>query len=412
MKRRNLGARLAALVTCICIVGALSSTLGAAPAAANMNPPIPTEPCECGELSFTIEKFQEIAGSEQGFTQSPLRGAIGQTVDYKIVVKNTSDVPETFSEFTDEHCDAGTIAGGPGTEVVFQGHSTVYTCSRKLTEAGTFTNEATVTANGPFPGTPLTQTSNRVVVEVPAPPPLPPPPPPPAPPAPTPAFTIEKRQEIAGTKAGFTAAALNGTVGETVDYQIVVTNTGNAPLKFTSFSDAPCDQPTISGGPGEGAVAPGASTTYTCSHLLSSTGKYVNVASVLGTAQGAAPLSETSNPVEVNVAAVVVKPVCEAALPTPHLPSGPERKPFTVRVSSAGIKQITFYLDGRKLKTLSQAQAKAGKFTIKIDPRKMSHGVHHLAVKATVVNTACPAITASSAFVHPLAAARVVKFTG
>jgi hypothetical protein len=402
MKRRNLGARLAILATCICILGGLSSALGVTSAAA----------CATCGPSFTIEKFQEIAGSNEGFTKNPLIGAIGQTVDYEIIVRNTGNVPLEFSEFSDPHCDPGTIAGGPGTglpgtHTVDPKQSTVYTCSRLLTTPGPCSNEATVVGGTPEEP-PVMETSNQVVCEVPSPPP---PPLPPPPPAPKPAFTIEKRQEIAGSKAGFTTAQLSGIVGETVDYEVIVTNTGNTPLKFSSFSDGPCDQPTISGGPGEGAVAPGSATTYTCSHLLASAGKYVNVASVLGTAPGATPVGETSNPVEVAVAAPATGEVkCSRAVqPVYHLPTGPKRHAFTVQLSSVGAHELTVYLDGRKLKTFKPSQARNGKFTLTIDPRKLRFGSHKLVVKGVSTEPECTKIAATSAFVRPRPVVHAVK---
>jgi hypothetical protein len=120
---------------------------------------------------FSIEKRQEIAGSGKGFTTMELSGKLGQTVDYQIIVTNTGNVPLTFSEFTDEKCDAGTIAGGPGPNPVAPGKSTTYTCSHVLTEedhtAGSYTNSATDTATPPAgDGAPFTQTSNTVVVAV------------------------------------------------------------------------------------------------------------------------------------------------------------------------------------------------------------------------------------------------------
>jgi hypothetical protein len=409
MKRRIPGARLAVLIACTCTLGALSSALGAAPAAADMNPPSPQPGCAC-ELTFSIEKLQEIAGSKAGFTTAPLVGAVGQTVDYEIVVTNTSHVLEEFSEFKDAQCDPGTLAGVP-TEAIKPEKTVVYTCSRLLTGPGVFTNEATVTGSSEFEGPPQTKTSNQVVVEVPA----PPTPPSPPPPAPKPEFTIEKRQEIAGSKAGFTTAPLTGAVGATVDYQIVVSNTGNVPLKFSSFSDAQCDQPTIAGGPGEGAVASGGSTTYTCSHLLSSAGKYVNVASVIGTAQGATPLSETSNPVEVAVVAPATGAVkCfQAAQPVYHLPTGPKRSVFTVQISSVGAKLLMVYLDGRKLKTFTPSQARNGKFALKIDPRKLKYGSHTLVVKGISTEPECVKIASASSFVDPRPPVHhVSSFTG
>jgi hypothetical protein len=401
VKSRNIGARLAVLASGMSALAGLSLTLGAAPAAASTNPSAST--CGICEPAFTIEKRQEIAGSGRGFTTSKLIGAAGQTVDYQIIVTNTGHDPVTFSSFTDPHCDENTLAGGPGTTPVPPQQSTTYTCSHRLA-AGVYTNEATVTGSA-LVGMPVTHTSNQVVVEVPqiaA----------PSAPAPASAFTIEKQQEIAGSKSGFTTSPLGGAIGETVDYEIVVKNTGNVALKFSNFTDAQCDQPTIAGGPGEGGVAPGSPTTYTCSHLLASAGRYVNQATVTGTAPGVSPLTETSNPVEVTVPTQGVAP-CKASQAPFRGPTGPKRRPFTVQVSSQGIQQITFYLDGRKLKTLNQSQARGGKFTIKIDPRKLSHGAHTLAIRGIKSEEPnCGAIAAASSFVRPFAAARKVKFTG
>jgi hypothetical protein len=371
-------------------------------------PPQPT-----AEPSFTIEKSQEIAGSGGGFTTSTLRGSIGQTVDYEIAVRNTGSVAETFSGFTDAHCDPLTIAGGPASSQLAPGQSTTYTCQHALTSVGAYTNEATVTGTT-VGGTPVTHTSNQVVVEVPA----------------EPAFTIEKRQEIMGSAGGFTTSPLTGAIGQTVDYQIVVKNTGNEGLTFSNFNDAQCDKGTIAGGPGEAPVAPGSSTTYTCSHVLTSTGPYVNKASVTGTPQGQAAIMHTSNPVEVNVPAagvnapqvmprkgpppsVVVKKFCAAALPAFRIPSGPKRRPFMVQISSAGIQQITFYLDGHKLRSLKQSQAKGGKFSVRIDLANLSYGPHTLSIKALPRNPDCPPSARSAVFVRPYQPVRVIKnFTG
>ena len=48
--------------------------------------------------------------------------------------------------------------------------------------------------------------------------------------------------------------------------------------------------------------------------------------------------------------------------------TGSKRGPFTVHISSLGIKQITFLLDGKKIKTLKSSQAKGGKFSLGSTP--------------------------------------------
>ena len=69
-------------------------------------------------------------------------------------------------------------------------------------------------------------------------------------------------------------------------------------------------------------------------------------------------------------------------------------------------------IDGRKLKSLKKSQAKRGKFAIRIDPRKFSHGAHVLTIKGTSSNPACGTISQAGSFVRPFTAARRVKFTG
>jgi uncharacterized repeat protein (TIGR01451 family) len=368
-------------------------------------PPQPTE-----EPSFTIAKLQKIRGSSSSFTPAPLTGALGQTVDYEIVVKNTGNVPETFTEFTDAHCDAGTLAGGPGSSPVPAGQTTLYTCDHVLTTVGSYTNEATVTGNT-TDGVPVTQTSNQVEVTVPA----------------EPGFKIEKLQRIAGSGAGFTTATLTGAIGQTVEYEIVVKNTGNEALTLSKFADPMCDPGTIAGGPGEAPLSLGSSTTYTCRRLLTAAGTYANVATVTGTppgemqtsnrvevvvpgsggSQGVLPGSESSGPAKHGV-----EQFCAAALPAYRVPSGPKRRTFTVQIGASGIRQITFYLDGHKLKSFKRSQAKAGKFSLTINPATLSYGPHTLSIKALPQNLYCAAAASAGVFVRPFAERRQVKFTG
>jgi len=360
-------------------------------------PPQPT-----AEPSFTIEKRQQIAGTAGGFTTSPLTGKIGQMVDYQIVVQNTGSVPETFSEFSDAHCDPHTVAGGPGSTSVAPGESTIYTCDHVLAQVGSYTNQATLTGNT-VGGAPVVHVSNQVVVTV----------------APEPAFTLEKLQKLASSAGAFTTQPVTGAVGDTVDYEIVVKNTGNVPLALSGFSDPRCDPLTLAGGPGQTPLAPGLSTTYTCSHVLRSSGSYVNEATVTGTPQGELPITHTSNRVEALASGPSPGVAPESRKKGPELPrqgvlpcapaslvlrgaSGPKRAVFAVQIGWKRIVQITLYLDRRTLKTLKLRQSQVqGKSTIKIDPRALAYGGHTVKVAAVASDPRCPAGSLASVFVRP-----------
>jgi len=459
MKSRNVGARLSVVAISLFVLAGFGSALGVAPAAAQTNPAcgmqsppafpgganeegeaglvgglesecatsLPENPksgashCGC-EPAFTIVKRQEIAGSGRGFTTAPLVGTIGQTVEYEILVTNTElFLEETFSEFTDRHCVAGTGGYSPfmsssGTIRLAPGASTTYTCSHVLTSTGPYTNEASVTGTSVFE-IPVTQTSNQVVVE--------------ALPAPKPEFTIEKLQQIAGGTAGFTTSTLTASEGQTVNYEIVVRNSGEGALTFSGFGDEHCDAGTLTGGPEANPVNPGASTAYTCTRLLPSTGSYVNVASVTGTNSGGESLTLTSNSVE----AIVPPMIVPAPVPSPNVgggvapavasgpakggvlgckqqlapalrgASGPKRTPFTVTIAASGIARIAFYLDGRKVKMLTQAQARKGVFSVEIDPRKLVYGAHKVSVTTRMSERECPSVARTAAFVRPRRAA-------
>jgi hypothetical protein len=241
--------------------------------------------------AFTIEKKQRI-GSSATFTKAPLTGLVGQIVEYEMIVQNTGNVPLVFSNFTDPNCEPGTIKGGPGTTPLQPGptpeagEKSTFTCTHQLTSTERYENVASVTGTPePGKGSAATHESNIVIVNG---------PPPPA------ELTIEKRQKI--ETGEYTTSPLEGKVGQTVEYEIIVTDTGNTQLTLSAFTDANCEG--ITGGPSK-ALEPTESTTYLCHHLLTSAdqtaGSHTNEASVTGTPPGVAPITKTSNKVVVTL---------------------------------------------------------------------------------------------------------------
>ena len=156
-------------------------------------------------------------------------------------------------------------------------------------------------------------------------------------------------------------------------------------------------------------IAVGASEMFTCEHTLTTSGSYTNVAEIEGGGK-----KQPSNKVIVNVPAQLVKAQCTISetLIVLHGASGSKRSAFTVHIPALGIKEITFYLDGKKIKTLSAAQAKNGEFDVKIDPGKLPYGAHKVSVKTTMSDSACPPLARSAVFVHPRPRTIKPKFTG
>jgi hypothetical protein len=391
------------------------STVGGRPTTkpSNVVEVIVSEPAK---PAFMLEKLQRITGA---YTTAPLTGTIGEVVDYEIVARNTGNVALTFGEIEDHFCELGTVAGGPDGIPVEPDGMTTWTCSRTLSTEGTVENVASVSATPPG-GAPISEPSQPVEVTV------------PGSGQGSSGFTVEKLQRI-GAGSTYTAEQLHATVGQTVEYEIVVSNTGTTPLTLSAPDDSYCDAGTLAGGPGGAPLQPGHATTYTCTRLLTTEGSYVNVATIAATPPGGSTIEEPSPPVLVNVP-VTQKPLavttstssstptetaqgavlakCEASPPVVRGATGPKRGSFTIRVSAPGVKQITFYIDGRKLKTLHSSSAHPGRFTLKVNARKLSHGAHRLSYTAVMENVNCARAAGSRVFVRPFSARVKPRFTG
>jgi len=353
---------------------------------------------------FTVEKLQAIDGTAGGFTTAELLGKVGQTVDYEIIVRDTGNTPLTLAPLQDANCTDISPAGA--TELT-PGTSETFTCQHALTAVGPWTNEAAIEgAVGQRPsiraalgagaiaaaveGGPTRASSNRVVVNVPA----------------EPDYEIEKLQSIRGSAAAFTKAELQGAVGQTVDYRVIVRNTGNQAVRLSPLVDPNCSSVSPSGAT---ELAVGGSETFTCEHTLTGPGSYANEATIEGAGK-----AKASNRVIVNIPQQQVKAQC-AISGSPielHGASGSKRRTFSVRIPSAGIAQIAFYLDRHRIRTLSAAQTTNGQFEIRIDPGKLRYGAHTVSVRTVMTDSACTAIVRSAVFVRPRPAAVKPKFTG
>jgi hypothetical protein len=78
-------------------------------------------------------------------------------------------------------------------------------------------------------------------------------------------------------------------------------------------------------------------------------------------------------------------------------------------VAAPGVASVTFYLDARKLKTLTKPTDQ--RFSISIDVRRLSLGVHRLRVAVTMDRSSC-ANAATETFIHVESDSLAPTFTG
>jgi hypothetical protein len=130
---------------------------------------------------------------------------------------------------------------------------------------------------------------------------------------PAPGISLLKLQRDGATSA-FTHDQITGTVGDTIEYQLAITNTGNTPLAI-SFSDPGCDAgtlsaPTVMSGSYDAnsrTLSAGGELQYTCSHVLTAANapQVTNTATVSGVAPGGETVSAYCSVVTlVNVPAI------------------------------------------------------------------------------------------------------------
>jgi hypothetical protein len=236
--------------------------------AVDNNPPAQSNP------AMTVIKYERIGSAS--YTRGPITGNVGDRVDYEMVVQDTgnTDLSVTLS---DPHCDAGTITPS-GAVTLHPGDSATYFCSHVLVagDRPTFTNTATANAgvlNASSQTTGNISASSSVDTNInppstPTPPPAQPTPPPAQPGTPPPADLNIVKLERIGATGGFVQGPIAGHVGDTVFYEILVTNPSSDPYTLNvTLSDPRCDANTLAPS-AVVTLAPGQEQTYTCSHVL------------------------------------------------------------------------------------------------------------------------------------------------
>ena len=134
---------------------------------------------------------------------------------------------------------------------------------------------------------------------------------------------------------------MTAQVGQTVQYQIVVTNTGDI-AETAHVSDGLCDRGTfaVSNAPSE-TIAPGASISYICSHkvVAADGASLTNVAVVRATAANGVAVGPQQSQVVANVQAAQQAPA-QAQTPTQAQAPTQAQTPKGVLGASKTIKTV------------------------------------------------------------------------
>jgi Bacterial Ig domain len=143
----------------------------------------------------------------------------------------------------------------------------------------------------------------------------------------------------------------------------------------------------------------------------SSAGTYQWVATYSGDGANNAVSNACNDPNEqATVAVTIVEASC---IPSPVALRGVSakvRRALTAHVTALGVKSVTFYLDGRKLATVTKATNH--RYSVRINARKLGYGRHRLTARATMRDATCASAAAAGSFVKVKPPTIRPKFAG
>ncbi|GAA4212602.1 hypothetical protein GCM10022289_43680 [Pedobacter jeongneungensis] len=204
---------------------------------------------------------------------------VGGTLNYNLTVINTGNVTLTNIVVTDANA---TVSGSP-VATLAPGATVTLTATHVLTQAdinaGSVTNQASATAKDPqgnnvtkVSDDPNTTTPNDATVT-----------------------SITANASMSLTKVATNSVS---KVGDVINYNIVVTNTGNVTLTNVAVTDAGADAGSITPA-GIVSLLPGASVTVTAKHTVTLTevnaGSFTNQASATAQTPGGTTISKLSD---------------------------------------------------------------------------------------------------------------------
>jgi hypothetical protein len=106
----------------------------------------------------------------------------------------------------------------------------------------------------------------------------------------------------------------------------------------------------------------------------------------------------------------VAQPVCVRSSVAVRGLTETVRNSVSAYVAARGVKSVTFYLDGRKLVTLSKPVHR--RFSVTIDARRLGFGVHTLTAKVTMRSSSCASTAVAGTFIRVKPNSLTPQFAG
>ena len=202
------------------------------------------------------------------------------------------------------------------------------------------------------------------------------------------------------------AVEQTAVAGATVNFTIAVTNTGTTAYVDYVFDDPACAEVRSGSNAGDTMLEPGETWTYTCAmatqvgqtvatNTATATGTNSDGRSATATDDAQIPLTQPQTPGEnppggnpPSVTPDAVPPGTTpggGVLPDSRVsgrarlrgPSGCVKRAFRARVRGRSIASVTFFVDGRKVKTVRRGNA----FRLKVKPSKYGLGRHKIVAR-------------------------------
>jgi hypothetical protein len=245
---------------------------------------------------------------------------------------------------------------------------------------------------------------NLAIGNCPPPPPPIAPPPPAAPPTPPSAASLAHPAIATTASAG---VALGAAIHDTAVLSGGSSPTGSITFNLYSASDTACSTVLSS----STVPVSGAGSYDSPPVTPSAAGAYQWVATYGGDAHNTSVSGACDDAAEqATVAVTVVEASCVASPVVLHGVSARVHKRLTLYVTALGAKSVTFYLDGRKLATVTTSSKH--RYQVTVDARRLRYGAHTVGARVTTRGASCARAAAAGTFVRVRTPTIVPKFTG